>query len=191
MKKQLEAKPVEAADDEAERLEILLDEIEGPGREAVVPERIDGIVVGSIAGIEGENVLVRLVPGSAPMLARSMISLVAEHAGRPVALMFERGDPSRPIVMGLIETLGTRPLPADPAATPVTEERPAGAPDEASRDEETEERIVLSAEKDIVLQCGKASITLTRAGKILIKGAYVLTRSTGVNRILGGTVQIN
>ncbi len=33
------------------------------------------------------------------------------------------------------------------------------------------ERLVLTAEKEIVLECGKASITLTRAGKILIRGA--------------------
>ena len=53
------------------------------------------------------------------------------------------------------------------------------------------ERIVLSAEKEIVLQCGEASITLTRAGKIIIRGAYVSSRSTGVNRIQGGSVEIN
>ena len=33
--------------------------------------------------------------------------------------------------------------------------------------------------------------TLTRAGKILIRGAYLLARSSGVNRIQGGSVQIN
>ena len=32
---------------------------------------------------------------------------------------------------------------------------------------------------------------LTRAGKVLIQGAYLLSRSTGVNRIKGGSVQIN
>lgn len=53
------------------------------------------------------------------------------------------------------------------------------------------ERIVLSAEKEIVLQCGEASITLTRSGKIIIRGAYVSSRSTGVNRIQGGSVEIN
>lgn len=54
-----------------------------------------------------------------------------------------------------------------------------------------EERIILKAEKEIVLQCGDASITLTRAGKIIIRGAYVSSRSTGVNRIQGGSVEIN
>jgi len=43
----------------------------------------------------------------------------------------------------------------------------------------------------LVLRCGRASITLTAAGKVLIEGAYVSSRSTGVNRIKGGSVQIN
>jgi hypothetical protein len=52
-------------------------------------------------------------------------------------------------------------------------------------------RMVVSAREQMVLRCGKASITLTRAGKVLIQGSYVLTRSTGVNRVKGGAVQIN
>jgi hypothetical protein len=52
-------------------------------------------------------------------------------------------------------------------------------------------RFVFTAEDEIVLRCGRASITLTRAGKVLIRGAYLLNRSSGVNRIKGGSVQIN
>jgi hypothetical protein len=50
---------------------------------------------------------------------------------------------------------------------------------------------VLTGDKEIVLRCGKASITLTRAGKIIIRGAYLLNRSSGVNKIKGASVQIN
>ena len=53
------------------------------------------------------------------------------------------------------------------------------------------EQVTLSAEKEIVLKCGKSSITLTKAGKIIIRGEYVLSRSSGVNKIKGGSVQIN
>ena len=53
------------------------------------------------------------------------------------------------------------------------------------------ERIVFDANKENVLWCGSASITLTRAGKILLRGKYILSRSSSVNRIKGGSVQIN
>lgn len=52
-------------------------------------------------------------------------------------------------------------------------------------------RVVLEAADEIVLRCGRASIVLRRNGRVQIKGAYVETSSEGVNRIKGGTVQIN
>jgi len=53
------------------------------------------------------------------------------------------------------------------------------------------EQLLFSARTDIMFKCGEASIMLTRAGKVLIRGQYVLSRSGGVNAIKGGTVQIN
>jgi hypothetical protein len=53
------------------------------------------------------------------------------------------------------------------------------------------EQFVIRAKARLVLRCGKASITLTRAGKVLIKGAYVSSRASGVNRVKGGSVQLN
>jgi hypothetical protein len=52
-------------------------------------------------------------------------------------------------------------------------------------------RVVIDARDEIVLRCGKASITLRRNGRIVIRGTYVETRAEGVNRIQGGSVQIN
>ena len=49
----------------------------------------------------------------------------------------------------------------------------------------------LHARKEIVLKCGKSSITMTRAGKVIIRGTYISTKSSGANRIKGGSVQIN
>jgi hypothetical protein len=49
----------------------------------------------------------------------------------------------------------------------------------------------MTAREQLVLRCGAASITLTRDGKVLIQGAYVSHRSSGVMRIKGGSVQIN
>jgi hypothetical protein len=67
----------------------------------------------------------------------------------------------------------------------------AAASTEQAAGAEVPERLELTAEKEIVLRVGDASITLTRAGKIILRGTYVLSRSSGVNRIKGGSVQIN
>jgi hypothetical protein len=53
------------------------------------------------------------------------------------------------------------------------------------------EQLIFSADKEIVLKCGKVSITLTRAGKIILGGTYLSGCSSGVNRIKGGSVQID
>ena len=93
-----------------------------------------------------------------------------------VALVFENGDVRRPIILGVLQ------------------DRPAAAGDAPSQPvsiRADDERFVVSAEREIVLQCGDASITLTRAGKVLIKGTYVLSRSSGYNKIKGAAVDIN
>ena len=51
--------------------------------------------------------------------------------------------------------------------------------------------MLLTAKEQIVLRCGKASITLTSAGKVIVQGAYLSNRSSGVLRLKGGSVQLN
>ncbi len=53
------------------------------------------------------------------------------------------------------------------------------------------ETLTITARRQIVLRCGEASITLTRAGKVLINGSYVASRSSGANKIKGGSIQLN
>ena len=90
--------------------------------------------------------------------------------------MFEQGDPARPLVMGRI-------LHPEVALAPSGQERLQATIDD--------QRLALTAEREIVLRCGKASITLTRAGKILLRGTYLFSRSSGVNKIKGGSIQLN
>jgi hypothetical protein len=52
-------------------------------------------------------------------------------------------------------------------------------------------RMMIQAREQLVLRCGNASITMTKAGKIIIEGSYVVSQSKGLNRIRGGSVQIN
>lgn len=102
---------------------------------------------------------------------------------RAVELELVGTDESGKTILELIEsTEEARAAKATPAAEPT----PDGAVSPA-----IPERIELVAEQEIVLRCGDASITLTKAGKIVLRGAYVLSRSSGVNKIKGGSVQIN
>lgn len=121
------------------------------------------------------NALGELLP------ARSLVAISQANIGEEVALAFEDGDSTRPIILGVLQPLGARSI-EDLAASPATTKV------EVTRDQES---LVLSANKEITLHCGKSSITLTSAGKVLIRGAYLLSRSSGVNRIKGGSVQIN
>ncbi|MEZ2297754.1 DUF6484 domain-containing protein [Variovorax sp. RCC_210] len=147
--------------------------VAGPWQAAVIGELV------AIAD-EGSTPLVVFAgqPGTAALRARSVIDLHGAHIGRAVVLMFERADPARPIVMGVLRDARGWPRPEVPAPAQV----------EVDADGE---RLLVSARTQMVLRCGKASITLTRAGKVLIQGSYVLSRSTGVNRLKGGAVQIN
>lgn len=51
--------------------------------------------------------------------------------------------------------------------------------------------VVFNAKQSIVLRCGEASITLQSDGKVVIRGIHVISHAKGVNRIRGGSVQLN
>jgi hypothetical protein len=142
--------------------------------------RIDGVVVGRVLALAGHGTTPLVAfPGqssSAAQPARSTIDLHAAHVGRAVVLMFEEGDPVRPIVIGCLAEDGARTLPDLPGSVEV---------DVDGR------RLVVTATEQLVLRCGAASVTLTREGKILLRGTYVSSHSSGVQRIRGGSVQIN
>ena len=47
------------------------------------------------------------------------------------------------------------------------------------------------SEKEVVLRCGKSSITLRADGRVSIRGKFVESCAEGTNRINGGSVSIN
>ena len=117
-----------------------------------------------------------------PYAAQSTVALgsseIAALIGsrRPVLLAFERNEPDRPIVMGIVQPLGR------------AEETGPKSRVEAVVDGE---EVVLEGKERVELRCGKASIVLTKAGKILVNGTYISSHSTGVHRIRGGHVEVN
>jgi hypothetical protein len=105
--------------------------------------------------------------------ARVAVNLGPQHVGQSVVLAFERGDPELPIVVGVLRSALSMRLP------------------DAFQVDADGERLVVTARDELVLRCGKASITLTRAGKVMVQGTCVSSRSSGVNRIKGASVDIN
>jgi hypothetical protein len=53
------------------------------------------------------------------------------------------------------------------------------------------DRIRIAAREAIELRCGDSSLTMTKTGRVTIKGEQVLSRATGVNKIKGAAVKIN
>jgi hypothetical protein len=141
---------------------------------------LPGAVIGILIGFKDEGCTpLVLFPGqssSVAVAAASAIDVHGIHIGRQVVLIFENGDSRRPIIVGLLKSTQAWPLPEQPGQVEVDADG---------------ERLIVSAREQLVLRCGKASITLTKAGKVLIQGAYVSNRSSGVMRIKGGSVQIN
>lgn len=106
----------------------------------------------------------------------------SEPSRREVLLAFESNDPERPIIIDTMHSL------LDEVAEATDDVLEVKKPEDVLIDGK---RITFDAREEIELRCGKSSITLTKAGKVLIRGAYLLSRSSGTNRIKGGSVQIN
>ena len=157
------------------------------------------IIIGVLAGLDNQgNALVNFSenPSDEAIVAITTVALQQNQSGRQVALLFAEANLKKPVIMGLIHSPLTQMLESfemvdaesqlDDSAD--TQELIASDVDDVNLDGK---RVVLEGKEEIVLKCGDASITLTKAGKILIRGKYLLNRSTGVNRIMGGSVQVN
>ena len=154
--------------------------------------RIDGVVIGVVAGFSSNGeVLVAFGNNlqDLPIAAKAATSVSADDIGRQAAILFENGNVENPVVMGLIKNLPDNQEKI--VNVPETPERDLESDDEVAEAVVDGERVVLQAKESIELKCGKASITLTKAGKIIVRGAYLSSKSSGVNRIHGGSVQIN
>ena len=94
-------------------------------------------------------------------------------------LLFDGGDPLRPILVGLV--------PAQASGARAEGLLPS-LPEHAMVDGQ---RVTIEGKDEIVLRCGQASITLRRNGKVIIRGTFLDSHASGTNRVKGGSVRIN
>jgi hypothetical protein len=152
--------------------------------------QIEGMRVGKIVAVSKEGEVFVDFPGNVDNEAKARFTgslnlnklREAASEGRDILIVFENSDPELPIIIDTIHSM----------LDEVTESADVALEGEKPEDVMVDSRrITFDAREEIVLRCGKSSITLTKAGKILIRGAYLLNHSSGLNRIKGGSVQIN
>ena len=103
-----------------------------------------------------------------PLQARTLVEDI--HLGAIVLLVFDCGDPSRPIVLGIVHERAR------------AERRTIHL--KASR-------IVLEAQDELTLKCGEGSFEAHGNGRVSLKGRDIVSRATRTNKLRGGTVLIN
>jgi hypothetical protein len=152
--------------------------------------------IATIVSVSADGTPALQVGAGSPIVPARLAVRVSRHrietaiAQRQQAVVvFENGDRSRPLIIGFIEALENEG--SSEARAEVREaanESQGVAVIEADVDGK---RVRVTAQDEIVLQCGSASVTLRRNGRVIVRGTYVETHSEGTNRIKGGQVQIN
>jgi len=134
-------------------------------------ERVDddGIWVGTEDGASGPMLALSVAP-----LSRSELEAAVDDR-RPAVLLFVVGT-GQPVLLGLQQAVPA--VEVDAGDTPLTADVDG-------------KRVRIDGKDEIVLRCGKSSITMRRNGRIVIRGVQVESRAAGRNRIKGGAVLIN
>jgi hypothetical protein len=152
--------------------------------------RIDGCRIGWLVGIEktGFPIVDYRDNTNGHLAARYTISpgnggwRAVWSANSQVVITFEQGDPELPIITGVMRS------PIDE----IVDETQLDPGRMATLDVKFDKRhLILDATEEIILRCGKGSITIHRDGKIIIKGTQLVSKSSGSNKIKGSAVQIN
>ena len=133
------------------------------------------IIIGVLVKIDesGPHVEFPTNVSGLPVAARSTTSLQKSDAGREVAMMFEFGDLTRPLIIGLIQP--HRPL----------------EPSKSVLSHIQADRIVLEANGDIVLKTKRAKLVLRENGDIEIHGRRIVSRARTLQKLLAPSLKLN
>lgn len=132
-----------------------------------------------------------------PIVARSTLGEIdkTQLSSLPVCvlLVFEQSNPLKPIITGFVnDALFT----AHPIIKKNAANESSKSPNIAFSSKMTNahidgKKITFDAKEEIFLGCGKSSILLRNDGKVVIKGANLVSRASSSNKIKGSSVGIN
>lgn len=150
--------------------------------------RIEGPRVGRVVAFTRGEVRVELDGNRRGPLACRVSAAIDDAALERAArerqealLLFEGGDPARPVLVAVLRS-----------ATPMIDAVLAGPLPAAQKVARVDgRRVELEGREEVVLRCGKASLTLRADGKVVLRGVNVVTQADAVQKIRGGKVEIN
>lgn len=136
---------------------------------------VSGVSVGSVAGVDERGLpVVATAAGEFPaahVVWTAQTPGWSECVGLRVAFALLDGDETKPVVLGLLDA---PPAPPTPASVP-----------------KVPESLRVESRRELVIECGKSKIALRADGRIEIRGGHLVSRSSGPNKIKGGSVHIN
>jgi hypothetical protein len=134
--------------------------------------------VARLLGVEASGFAqVRLEGSRSHMIARNASGLgnlelqLAARIRRRVVVVFENGDPSKPMIVGVltgpISDAGWGPDTGEFLATEPQLAKPVPVPEEEA---EAPQELRANADDEVVIECGHASISVRRSGRVVIQG---------------------
>ncbi|HWN97486.1 MAG TPA: hypothetical protein VNT99_20815 [Methylomirabilota bacterium] len=143
------------------------------------------IITGHLQGIDDEGRILfapehgdgRAVPVAIGVCVSDGVLIPAARKHQRALVVRTTDSPVRLILIGLVrERVTTTAKEAAPGQLEVT------------MDGET---LRLTAEHEIELKCGNASLVLRRSGRVILKGTHVVTSSSGPVKVKGATIALN
>lgn len=128
---------------------------------------------------QGEVLLDLDLDGTTTAVWASVAGAIDESSiGRTAVVMFIAGEWARPLVIGLVHSGDAAQARAAAEAAPPA----AAAP---------EKRVVVEAGDALTLKCGKASLTMQKNGRMILRGTDIASYASGTQRINGAIVEVN
>ena len=139
-------------------------------------------VIGQLTASENPGEILVICEGHEPRPAQLLSGINRSElinktaTGQRVLVVFIKGNPDEPVIVGMMENLLEELV--------FMEKSPVDALVDG-------ERVMIRAEKEIALICGEGSITITRDGRIVVKGRDIISRASQLNKIKGSSVELN